>query len=152
MSSKPKITRACINPPGKDTRDRYNEEWVELEVGSASDLSGYVVDHLIDPRTKRQAWSTYYRFGDGESFSAGARVVIHSGAGEDRGDGNVFHRFVAKDEERGQWRLNNDGDSVRMLDPDGTKVDEKAFTGGEGYCSGKDGGAGPQKKPQTQYA
>lgn len=156
MKGQVKITRACINPPGKDERDHYNAEWVELQVGSATDLSGCDVEHLINPETQKQDWSLYYRFGSGESFPAGSHIRIHSGAGNAHQDAQgAYHRYVADDSERGQWRLNNTGDAIRVRDPDKTKLDEKAFNGNEGYCT-ETGDMPPepkpQKKPPTQYA
>lgn len=153
MPGNVKITRACINPPGRDTRDEYNSEWAELQVGSGADLSGHVVEHYINPDTQAQKWSTYYGFAAGERFSAGERIRIHSGAGEARFEGGVHHRYVANEGERGQWRLNNDGDTLRILDESGSELDKKAFNGQEGYCNGKDGSVpGSQRKVKTQYA
>jgi hypothetical protein len=153
MPANAKITRACINPPGKDNRDAYNSEWVELQVGSESDLSGHIVEHLINPKTQQQGWSVYFQFDTGESFPAGSHIRIHSGAGTAKQDGKTYHRYVADSDEKGQWRLNNDGDAIRLLDPHGTKLDEKAFNGLEGYCDeAGSNDSGPQKKPQTQYA
>jgi hypothetical protein len=153
MTASPKIVRACMNPPGKDSRDDYNAEWVELQIGAEVDLSGYSVEHFIHPETKRQEWSPYYRFGDEQPFPAGSVIRIYSGAGTARREGGTFHRYVADDEEKGQWCLNNDGDTVRVLTPEDNKLDEKAFTGKEGYCTEEgDRGSSRQKKPQTQYA
>lgn len=156
MSQQVSITRACINPPGRDDRSNYNAEWVELQVGSAADLDGFRVEHLINPDTNEQAWSLYYLFGDGERFPAGSRIRIHSGAGEARKDEHgVFLRFVADAGEKGQWRLNNTGDALKVLDASQVKLDEKAFNGDEGYCGAKGHSSsepGHQKKPQTQYA
>ena len=153
MAQNPKITRACINPPGKDDRDNYNAEWVELQVGAETDLSGHTVEHYINPDTQAQAWTPYYRFASNERFPAGAHIRIHSGAGQPKQEGNTHHRYVADAGEKGQWHLNNTGDTIRLLDPNGSKLDEKAFNGKEGYCTGKsDQGSGPQTKPPTQYA
>lgn len=151
-----KITRACINPPGKDDRDNYNAEWVELQVGAGSDLSGYEVQHLINPKTQQEEWSRYHQFITEESFQAGTHIRIHSGAGQPyEDDKGVVHRYVADNGEKGQWRLNNSGDAIRLLNSVSNKIDEKAFTGNEGYCTSTgepSSDSGPQKKPQTQYA
>lgn len=153
MPTNVKITRACINPPGKDNRNAYNSEWVELQVGPASDLSGHIIEHLINPKTQQQGWSVYFQFGTGESFPAGSHIRIYSGAGTPKQDGKTFHRYVADGDEKGQWRLNNEGDSIRLLDTRGTKLDEKAFHGREGYCDKAGGhGSGGQERPQSQYA
>lgn len=153
MSGSIKITRSCINPPGKDSRDDYNAEWVELQVGSGADLSNHVVEHYINPDTQEQDWSAYYRFGVSERFSPGQRIRIHSGAGEARYEDGVHHRYVAGPGEKGQWRLNNTGDTIRVLDPSHNELDRKAFNGNEGYCAqGSNSDPGPQRKPPTQYA
>lgn len=153
MPGNVKITRACINPPGKDSRDDYNAEWVELQVAPAADLSGHVVQHFINPETQAREWSPYYRFGPGEAFAAGDRIRVHSGAGEPALEGGIYHRYVADPGEKGQWRLNNTGDTIRVLDAGEQEVDKKAFIGNEGYCADKPSqGSGPQRKPPTQYA
>lgn len=153
-----KVSRACINPPGKDDRSDYNAEWVELTVHEDVDFSGYELQHLINPHTKRQAWEPYFRFPAGDRFAKGSKVRVHSGhpptstpSGADRDD--LHHRYVCQPGEQGQWRLNNDGDSVKLLAGDDTKVDETAFSGNEGYCDkGGKGDDQPKQHPKTQYA
>lgn len=151
MSQQTRITKACINPPGKDKGQNYNSEWAELQVDSAVDLSGYELHHYINPETQNREWALYYRFLQGEAFSRGDRIRVHSGNGKPkRDDDGTHHRYAADREERGRWWLNNTGDELKLLDAGGALVDRKAFTGEEGHCGGQ--GQGEQKKPQTQYA
>lgn len=154
-----KVSRACINPPGKDNRSNYNAEWVELAIHEDADLSGCELQHLINPHTKRQAWEAYYRFGANERFPKGTKVRVHSGhppadVNREPDADHRYHRYVCQPGEQGQWRLNNDGDSVKLLAADGTKIDETPFSGQEGYCDekGSDGNGKPKQHPGTQYA
>lgn len=151
MSQQIKIAKACINPPGKDTGQNYNNEWVELQVEASVDLGGCELQHYINPDTEQREWATYYRFSQDETFNRGDRIRVHSGSGKaKKDDDGMYHRHVADNEEKGRWWLNNTGDEIRLIDTNNTLIDRKAFTGEEGHCGGQ--GQGEQTKPQTQYA
>jgi hypothetical protein len=154
MATTFKIHRACIDPPGKDNRNDYNTEWVEIKTDGPADLSGFTLDHFINPQSLKREWSHYYVFGSGENFAGITVIRVHSGHGQSHitreADGSqIHHRYVADGEEKGQWRLNDTGDSVRLVSTAGTVVAERTFTAG--HCDGNNSGK-PQEKPQTQYA
>ncbi len=56
-----RIVRASINPPGRDVRPEYNEEWIELCVLQPTSLAGFRIDHTLNPDTAREAFALYRR-------------------------------------------------------------------------------------------
>jgi hypothetical protein len=124
-----RIIRASINPPGKDLRTEYNEEWVDLMLLEDTNLNGYEVEHTINPGTPDEALERYYLFKNNLILPAGAILRIHSGAAADDPvpSPGVVHWYVADPGEVGNWRLNNQGDTLRVLNPDGEVVDTQSF-------------------------
>lgn len=127
-----RIIRASINPPGKDIRGEYNEEWVDLMLLEDTNLDDYEVEHTINPGTPNAALRLYYRFQENTALTAGTIVRIHSGAVEDNlaPAPGIIHRYVADPGEKGNWRLNNQRDTIRVLDAGGAVVDTQSFLPG----------------------
>lgn len=125
-----RIIDATIDPEGKDVRSNYNVEWVELLVQERMSLNGYVVEHTINPDTPREAFETYYTFHETKPFAFGTVIRIHSGAERfhTAPEDEMLHRYVADADEKGNWRLNNTRDTIRILNPQGVVVHTKTFT------------------------
>jgi hypothetical protein len=150
-----KIHRACIDPPGKDNRNDYNSEWAEVKTEGPANLNNFVLEHLVNPQTAGRAWAPYYVFGPNDNFAGPAIIRVHSGHGQpnitqDANGVQTHHRYVADGAEKGQWRLNDTGDVLRLVSPNGTVITERAFA--EGHCDSGTSATKPQEKPQTQYA
>lgn len=139
-----RITDATINPEGKDIRSNYNVEWVELLVQERMSLNGYVIEHTINPDTPREAFETYYTFHETTPFAFGTVIRIHSGAARlhTAPESGMLHRYVADADEKGNWRLNNTRDTIRILNPQGVVVHTRTFTSTAG---------GAEEGPTTAY-
>jgi hypothetical protein len=123
------LVRAMIDPPGRDVRSDYNDEWVEIGLTDTMSLNGYVVQHTLNIDTPRQRLSTYYTFSEDTVFEAGSIIRIHSGAADrhDNPPADRMNRYVADPGELGNWRFNNVRDRLRILDPAGNVIDEQIF-------------------------
>ncbi|HMN27196.1 MAG TPA: helix-hairpin-helix domain-containing protein [Caldilineaceae bacterium] len=124
-----KIMRGNLDPLGKDLNRDYNREWLQLKVLRQANLRGVVVQHTINPGTANAALFPYYTFGEETIFPAGTIIRIHSGAAADdpNPDPRFVHRYVADPGERGNWRLNNPFDTVRVLDAAGNELDRRTL-------------------------
>jgi competence protein ComEC len=105
------VTEIHADAPGDD-REALTEEYVVLtNTGDAPvDLSGWV---LTDESGAR------YTFPEGVTLGAGDAVTVRTGAGTDTATDRYW------DAGRPVW--NNDGDTVRLLRPDGTVVTEVSY-------------------------
>jgi hypothetical protein len=94
------------DPPGDDTAD-LNQEWVTIcnEGDTDIDLTGWTLENYI---------GIFYEFPEGFILKAGASVIIYSGTGEDSEAELYWNHHVEV------WR--NSGDTITLLDPDGTVV------------------------------
>jgi len=104
------LSELMPNPTGDDA----DGEWIELynPAGAAADLSGWILDD-------GEGGSSPFVFAEGTSVSAGGYLVIT--------------RTESK------LALNNDTDSVRLSDPDGTLTDSAAYADakeGEAFARG----------------
>jgi competence protein ComEC len=95
-----------------DDRDNLGDEYVVLtnQGDDPADLSGW---QLTDESGVR------YTFASGTTLDAGASVTVYTGAGRDTATAKYW------DAGRPVW--NNDGDTVRLLRPDGTVVTEVSY-------------------------
>lgn len=123
------LARAMINPPGRDRRSDYNDEWVEVGLQDTRSLEGYVVEHTLNINTPSERLGVYYRFREPTVFAGGSLIRIHSGAADRHEDppADRINRYVADPGELGNWRLNNSRERLRVLDPSGAVVDEQTF-------------------------
>ena len=130
------IVDAIINPEGRDIRPNYNAEWIELLVQERMGLDGYVVQHTINPGTPREAFEDYYTFRETKRFPFGTTIRIHSGAARHHTnpEPDRLHRFVAGEDQVGNWRLNNTRDTIRILNPQGVVVHTRTFTSTAGQA------------------
>ena len=94
-----KINEFLPNPEGSDTEN----EWIELYNNGSSevDLSGWIIDD-------EEGGSTPHTFSQGTKITAQGYLVIY------RSESNIA--------------LNNNGDEVRLLHPDGNLVDQVSFS------------------------
>ncbi|MBN1872728.1 MAG: PKD domain-containing protein, partial [Anaerolineae bacterium] len=122
-----RIVRANIDPIGKDVGNNYNEEWVDILVLETTNLNNYVLRHVINPGTPREGQETYYSFSEREPFTAGTVVRIHSGAQRHHTapEPEFVHRYRAS--QIGNWRLNNTGDTIFVLNAHGQYVTSASF-------------------------
>lgn len=131
-----RIVDATIDPEGKDVRTDYNLEWVELLVQEAMHLDGYEVQHTINPGTLQEAFETYYTFRETKRLPFGTTLRIHSGAARNHAapEPERLHRYVAGENQVGNWRLNNTGDTIRVLNPQGVVVHTRTFASTAGQA------------------
>ncbi|MBU7031724.1 MAG: lamin tail domain-containing protein [Theionarchaea archaeon] len=97
--------------PGDDIDDP-NQEWVKIcnEGDTDIDLTGWTLENYI---------GIFYEFPEGFILNAGASVTIYSGTGDDSETELYWNHYVEV------WR--NSGDTISLLDPDGTVVLEYAW-------------------------
>jgi PKD repeat protein len=126
------VVAARIDPPGKDTSRDYNAEWVDLLVSKTTNLNGFAVQHVINPGMENEGRETYYTFRETTIFPADTLIRIHSGAQREDPDpeSGLTHRYRASASEVGNWRLNNTGDTIFILDPSGQEVHSESFLPG----------------------
>jgi micrococcal nuclease len=104
-----KIARVEYDPPGDDTLD-LNREYVGFEVVKTGSLAGYAVEDESGHRFDFPAWD----------WQKGQTVTLHSGLGTNtRSD---LHWGAG-----GSAIWNNDGDVVKVLDPQGRIVETYAY-------------------------
>lgn len=132
QTSPVRIIRASIDPPGKDLRTDYNVEWVDIAVVRGTNLDGCSVQHTINPDTDREAITTYYTFDETGELAAGSVVRLHSGSQPDDVDPEpgLVHRYVAADTAKGNWLLNNQRETMQILDSAGAVLDTRHFLPG----------------------
>ena len=126
-----KIINAVIDPEGRDKPGEYNLEWIELLVLEDLDLTGFQIQDLSKPGTDQESYHRYYEFEKNSRYSSGTILRIHSGANPavDVSDPpGVIHLYVAKQGQKGKWRLNNSGDTVRIIDKNKTNIHWRCFT------------------------
>lgn len=99
------ITNASFVAPSPE-KENLNEEWVEISnIGSSdADLTGWVLE---------DGQNHTYTFPD-FSLSAGARVKVRTGVGEDTSEDLFWNRSSSI------W--NNDGDTATLMDASGNIV------------------------------
>ena len=133
-----RIVDAVIDPEGRDLRTDYNVEWIELLIQVRMSLDGYVVQHTINPGTPREAFEDYYTFRESKSLPFGTTIRIHSGAARNHTnpEPDRLHRYVAGEDQVGNWRLNNTRDTIRILNPDGVVVHTRTFASTAGQAGG----------------
>ncbi len=125
------IGRVCANPPGRDRGQDKNQEFVEVLSGSGS-LAYYRLQHVANPKSQNPKWEDFFVFPTTAVFGRGTRVVVHNGAGTDGYDAQGhFNYHTAGHGGKGNWKLNNDGDIVRLLDPQGNEVSRRVLRGDE---------------------
>lgn len=121
-----KIEKIVSNPPGRDTTDRLNEEYVEIKnTGSLPvDMTGWQL---------KDAKGHTYRFtgilGNRTRWQLGVNefAVVHTGSGIDHytgptpGYAGTFHLYWG----RGWFVWNNQGDTAYLHDQFGRLVDSK---------------------------
>lgn len=130
-----RIGRVCVNPPGNDRGQDRAGEWVEVIVGPSGDLGGHELQHRVFPSGR---WEALHRFPEGFKLVPGTPVVVHAGHGRSGPNPHgVYHLFT-----RANWRLNNDGDIVRLLDPRASEFHRRELRGDE--CEGTPSGRGPE--------
>lgn len=119
-----RISAAVIDPPGRDTGQDFNLEWIELFLLEHLDLSGYIVQHTYGLQAREADFRTYYTFENEWRFAAGARIQIHSGKQSThlKPASGVLHRYVVGIRGKPRWLLNNRGDTLRILDSRGSEV------------------------------
>ncbi len=125
------IIRANIDPPGKDVRTAYNEEWVELRANEDLNLGGWQVFHTIRAGTQSEEYRRYYTFPGGTTVVAGEIFRVHSGAVAQHADPEpgLRHFYVATGGQVGNWRLNNNQERIQLRTPEGRVVATVRFRG-----------------------
>jgi micrococcal nuclease len=100
------IADLVFDAPGDDSQN-LNEEWIRIrnDGDAPADLTGWGI--------KDESASNRYRFPDGFTLAPGESVTVHSGCGTDF-DSDLFWCSV------GSAVWNNDGDTVFLLDPNGS--------------------------------
>lgn len=125
------IIQASIDPPGLDVGSNYNDEWIEIMVMETTSLRGFSVQHTINPGEPTEGFRTYFAFEEETTFAAGTIIRIHSGVpspdAEQADRPGFAERFTTPAGQVGQWWLNNTGETIRVLDPNGGLVDIQTF-------------------------
>ena len=106
------ITGVKYNPPGDDTLD-LNQEYVVFEVLATGSLQGYAVEDESGHR---------FEFPD-RVYQKGQTLTLHSG----RGNATQSDLYWG---ESGSAIWNNDGDMVKVLDPQGRIVESYVYDEG----------------------
>jgi hypothetical protein len=127
-----RVLRASIDPPGRDNRTDYNVEWIDLCLLQPVNLNGFVIQHTINPGRPEEALVNYHRLSETGVLPTGSVVRVHSGSRLNDADPEpgMTHRYVADDTERGNWRLNNLRETIRVLDAAGAVQDTRSFLAG----------------------
>jgi len=126
-----RIGRICANPPGSDRGQNRNSEFVEVLTGSGN-LAAHRLQQIINPKSQNPNWEDLFTFPTTANFGRETHVVVHSGAGKDDYDSQgYFHYYIAGTDGKGRWKLNNDGDVVRLLDAQGNELSRRALSGNE---------------------
>ncbi|HEV2120804.1 MAG TPA: lamin tail domain-containing protein [Candidatus Bathyarchaeia archaeon] len=108
------------NPPGKDTFDKLNEEFVVLQNEGTEEVT--LAGWTLTDETATGARKHVYKFPQAISLSSREKAYVHTGPGKDsfdRGNPSKWtlhwgrHSFV--------W--NNEGDTATLFDAEGNKVD-----------------------------
>jgi micrococcal nuclease len=104
-----KIAQVEYNPPGDDTLD-LNQEYLVFLVLATGSLRGYAIE---DESGKRFDFP-------GRVYQKGQTITLHSGRGTDTAT-DLYWGV------RGSAIWNNDGDTVKVLDPQGRIVESYAY-------------------------
>lgn len=120
------IVKIVSNPPGRDTRDRLNEEYVVIgNRGIASVyLSGWM---LKDAKGHRYVFPRTLSNGEMWRLDPREIAVVHTGSGTDcyvapsSGRPGTFHFYWGS-----AWFIwNNEGDTAYLFDQAGNLIDSK---------------------------
>ena len=108
------------NPPGKDTTERLNEEFVVLENEGDEivSLSGWTLKDETTTGERRHV----YKFPQTVSLSSREKAYVHTGLGQDsfqKGKPSRWNLFWG----RRSFVWNNEGDTATLFDAEGNKVD-----------------------------
>lgn len=127
-----RIGKVCANPPGKDKGQNKDEEFVQVIVGTSGDISDYVLQHLANPKGSNTHPANIYVFPTNSKFGSSTSVVVHNGGGRNGYDssGN-YHVYTAGLHGKGNWKLNNDGDTVTLLNAQEQEVSRRVLQGSE---------------------
>lgn len=126
------IGKVCANPPGLDDRGKVNSEFVDVTVGGGGHLGGVRLQHLVDPHTSREHFADVVQFPVGLHLAPGTTVRVHMGGGKNGvGSNGIYHWYAGGEHGRGNYRLNNGGDIVRLLDSPGHELARRVLTGRE---------------------
>lgn len=128
------IGRVCANPPSRDRGQDKDNEFVEVISGKGS-LAGHRLQHVTNPKSQNPHWKDLFEFSAMATFGLGTQVIVHSGRGTDGYDNHGhYHYYLNGSTGQGSWKLNNDGDTVRLLDIKGVEISRRVLQGNE--CEG----------------
>ncbi len=108
------------NPPGKDTLDKLNEEFVVLENEGTEKIS--LAGWTLTDETATGARRHVYEFPKTVSLSSREKAVVHTGQGDDsfeKGNPPKWNLFWG----RHSFVWNNEGDTATLFDGEGNKMD-----------------------------
>ena len=122
MKTSPKIIIEHINhnPPGKDTPDKLNKEFViiENEGDETVSLAGWTLKDETTTGERRHI----YLFPQTVSLSPREKAYVHTGPGEDSSEEGQPSTWILH-WGRHAFVWNNEGDTATLWDADGNKVD-----------------------------
>ncbi len=128
----PQIGKVCANLPGKDKGQGKEAEFVQVIAGTSGDVSGYVLQHLANPQSSNSHPVNMFVFPSNSRFVPNSSIIVHNGGGNNGYDsaGN-YHIYTAGLHGTGNWKLNNKGDIVTLLNAQKNEVSRRVLQGNE---------------------